>query len=59
MCVRDACAVQDPMDVGGFAELKWIAEYADIHGIQMAPHGMSPGTQRQDISSYKTTRVVC
>ena len=29
----------DPMDVGGIAELKWIAEFADLHGIQMAPHG--------------------
>ena len=23
----------DPEDVGGIAELKWIAEYADLHGI--------------------------
>ena len=29
----------DPADVGGIAELKWIAEYADLHGILMAPHG--------------------
>ena len=29
----------DPCDVGGIAELKWIAEYADLHGILMAPHG--------------------
>jgi L-alanine-DL-glutamate epimerase-like enolase superfamily enzyme len=29
----------DPMDVGGIAELKWIADFADLHGIQMAPHG--------------------
>jgi len=28
-----------PADVGGIAELKWIAEYADLHLILMAPHG--------------------
>lgn len=33
----------DPCDVGGIAELKWIAEYADMHGIQMAPHGTANG----------------
>ncbi|MEV4630290.1 mandelate racemase/muconate lactonizing enzyme family protein [Micromonospora sp. NPDC049523] len=33
----------DPGDVGGIAELKWIAEYADLHGIQIAPHGVSSG----------------
>jgi L-alanine-DL-glutamate epimerase-like enolase superfamily enzyme len=33
----------DPEDVGGIAELKWIAEYADIHGIQVAPHGIFDG----------------
>lgn len=33
----------DPADVGGIAELKWIAEYADIHGIQIAPHGIFNG----------------
>ena len=33
----------DPCDVGGIAELKWIAEYADLHGIQMAPHGIANG----------------
>ena len=33
----------DPMDVGGIAELKWIAEFADLHGIQMAPHGTVAG----------------
>jgi hypothetical protein len=27
-------------DVGGMAELKWIAEYADLHCILMAPHGI-------------------
>jgi L-alanine-DL-glutamate epimerase-like enolase superfamily enzyme len=29
--------------VGGIAELKWIAEYADIHGILVAPHGIFDG----------------
>lgn len=33
----------DPTDVGGIAELKWIAEYADLHGILMAPHGIANG----------------
>ncbi len=33
----------DPADVGGVAELKWIAEYADLHGILMAPHGTANG----------------
>ena len=33
----------DPCDVGGIAELKWIAEYADLHGIMMAPHGTGNG----------------
>jgi L-alanine-DL-glutamate epimerase-like enolase superfamily enzyme len=33
----------DSCDVGGIAELKWIAEYADIHGILMAPHGTGNG----------------
>ena len=33
----------DPADVGGIAELKWIAEYADLHGIMMAPHGVANG----------------
>ena len=28
----------DVCDVGGIAELKWIAEYADLHGILIAPH---------------------
>ena len=30
----------DPCDIGGIAELKWVAEYADLHGILMAPHGV-------------------
>ncbi len=33
----------DPADVGGIAELKWVAEYADLHGIQIAPHGIFDG----------------
>ena len=33
----------DPADVGGLAELKWVAEYADLHGILMAPHGTADG----------------
>ena len=33
----------DPCDVGGLAELKWVAEYADLHGILMAPHGTGDG----------------
>jgi L-alanine-DL-glutamate epimerase-like enolase superfamily enzyme len=33
----------DPCDVGGLAELKWVAEHADLHGILMAPHGILDG----------------
>jgi len=33
----------DPCDVGGIADLKWIAEYADLHGVMMAPHGTGNG----------------
>jgi len=33
----------DAGDVGGIAELKWIAEFADLYGIQIAPHGVSSG----------------
>jgi L-alanine-DL-glutamate epimerase-like enolase superfamily enzyme len=33
----------DPCDVGGIAELKWIAEYAHLHGILIAPHGTGDG----------------
>ena len=33
----------DPEDVGGMAELKWIAEYANLHGILVAPHGVFDG----------------
>ncbi|HLH99276.1 MAG TPA: mandelate racemase/muconate lactonizing enzyme family protein [Acidimicrobiales bacterium] len=33
----------DPCDIGGLAELKWVAEYADLHGILFAPHGTGDG----------------
>jgi L-alanine-DL-glutamate epimerase-like enolase superfamily enzyme len=33
----------DPGDVGGLAELKWIAEFADLYGVGIAPHGVSSG----------------
>jgi len=33
----------DPMDVGGLAELKRVAELADLHGVQIAPHGVLDG----------------
>jgi L-alanine-DL-glutamate epimerase-like enolase superfamily enzyme len=33
----------DPEDVGGIAELKWIGDYAEVHSIQMAPHGIFDG----------------
>ena len=33
----------DPCDVGGIAELKWIAEFADLHDILIAPHGIGDG----------------
>jgi L-alanine-DL-glutamate epimerase-like enolase superfamily enzyme len=33
----------DPCDVGGIAELKWIAEFADLHGVMIAPHGTGNG----------------
>ncbi len=33
----------DPGDVGGIAELKWIAEFANLHSILMAPHGTANG----------------
>jgi L-alanine-DL-glutamate epimerase-like enolase superfamily enzyme len=33
----------DPADIGGIAELKWVAEYADLHGLMMAPHGIFDG----------------
>jgi L-alanine-DL-glutamate epimerase-like enolase superfamily enzyme len=33
----------DPCDIGGIAELKWVAEYADLHGILIAPHGTGNG----------------
>ena len=33
----------DPCDVGGLAELKWVAEHAHLHGIGVAPHGTGDG----------------
>jgi len=33
----------DPCDIGGIAELKRVAEYADLHGILIAPHGTGDG----------------
>ena len=33
----------DPLDVGGIAETKWIAEYAELHGVLIAPHGIADG----------------
>jgi L-alanine-DL-glutamate epimerase-like enolase superfamily enzyme len=33
----------DPCDVGGIAELKWVSEFAQLHGILMAPHGTLNG----------------
>ncbi len=33
----------DPADVGGIAELKWVAEHAYMHSIMMAPHGTANG----------------
>ncbi|MBN4064243.1 mandelate racemase/muconate lactonizing enzyme family protein [Dehalococcoides mccartyi] len=33
----------DVADVGGLAEMKFIAEYADLHGILIAPHGTGDG----------------
>lgn len=33
----------DPADVGGIAELKWVAEHAYMHAIMMAPHGTANG----------------
>jgi len=33
----------DPCDVGGIAELKWIAEFADMHDVLIAPHGIGDG----------------
>jgi len=45
LIVRKAVRIvgPDPCDVGGIAELKWIAEYADLHGVMMAPHGTGNG----------------
>jgi L-alanine-DL-glutamate epimerase-like enolase superfamily enzyme len=33
----------DPADVGGLAELKWVAEHADLYDIAIAPHGTANG----------------
>lgn len=33
----------DPLDIGGIAELKWVAELADLHNIMIAPHGTNDG----------------
>ena len=33
----------DPADIGGLAEFKWVAEYADLHGILIAAHGIFNG----------------
>ena len=33
----------DPLDVGGIAEVKWVAEYADLHGVLMAPTARGTG----------------
>ncbi|KAA0971994.1 mandelate racemase/muconate lactonizing enzyme family protein [Aureimonas fodinaquatilis] len=33
----------DPCDVGGIAELKRVAEYAEVHGLSFAPHGTANG----------------
>ncbi|WP_417309267.1 mandelate racemase/muconate lactonizing enzyme family protein [Devosia sp.] len=33
----------DPADIGGIAELKWVAEHAYMHQIMMAPHGTANG----------------
>jgi L-alanine-DL-glutamate epimerase-like enolase superfamily enzyme len=33
----------DPADIGGLAELKWVAEHAHMHSIMMAPHGTANG----------------
>jgi L-alanine-DL-glutamate epimerase-like enolase superfamily enzyme len=33
----------DPADIGGIAELKWVAEHAYLHSIMMAPHGTANG----------------
>jgi len=33
----------DPCDIGGIAELKWVAEFADLYGVLIAPHGVGNG----------------
>ena len=43
----DANAVDDirpdPCDLGGLAELKWIAEFTDRYSVLIAPHGVLDG----------------
>jgi len=31
----------DPADMGGLAELKWVAEYVDLHQIMVAPQRLA------------------
>jgi L-alanine-DL-glutamate epimerase-like enolase superfamily enzyme len=33
----------DPCDIGGIGELKRLAEYAELHGLLIAPHGTGDG----------------
>jgi len=33
----------DPCDIGGIAELKWVAEFADLYEVLVAPHGIFDG----------------
>ena len=33
----------DLLDVGGMAEVKWIAGFGDLHGIQIAPRSTAGG----------------
>ncbi|CAN5601164.1 mandelate racemase/muconate lactonizing enzyme family protein [soil metagenome] len=33
----------DPADIGGIAEMKWVAQHADLYGILFAPHGTFNG----------------
>jgi len=38
-----ACDWTRPRRHWSLAELKWVTEYADLHGIMMAPHGVFDG----------------
>lgn len=40
---REALLGMDPCDCGGIAELEWIAEFAQLHGVLLAPHGTGDG----------------